>query len=197
MESKTKIPFRYVAGGCFAACAFIYFIDSIYYQNLFNFYSLSLILSFAAIAVGLFLSIPMLSTAGSVLLLIYQAVVLFNDVKYNMAYGIFSFDAPVSFYDCTGFFISVLFFSVFLIYFYILSEPAICEKHGHHRRCRPEPYSHIIQILVLEINAAGCCADAVGMRRCRLPRLCIQQAERQAQGYRCRRTQVFRRVGYI
>lgn len=117
MESKTKIPFRYIAGGCFAACALFYFIDSIYYQNLFNFYSLSLILSFAAIAVGLFLSIPMLSTAGSVLLLIYQAVVLFNDVKYNMAYGIFTFDAPVSFYDCAGFFISVLFFLFSLFIF--------------------------------------------------------------------------------
>ncbi len=74
MESKTKIPFRYIAGGCFAARTVIYLIDSFSYQNPFTFDSLSMILSFAAIAVGLFLSVPMVSAAGSALFLIYHLI---------------------------------------------------------------------------------------------------------------------------
>lgn len=79
MESKTKIPFRYIAGGCFAACALIYSI--IRYGHIpfaaFYPYDLLCILAFATIAVGLFLSAPMVSAAGSALLLVRQVICLF------------------------------------------------------------------------------------------------------------------------
>lgn len=82
MESKTKTPFRYIAGGCFAASAIIYLINNCLRHHIFNFYYISLILAFAAIAVGLFLSVPMVSAAGSVLFLISRVVILFRNVKY-------------------------------------------------------------------------------------------------------------------
>lgn len=78
MESKTKIPFRYIAGGCFAASAIFYFVNNGLLHHVFNFYTISLVLAFAAIAVGLFLSVPMVSAAGSVLLLISRIVHLFR-----------------------------------------------------------------------------------------------------------------------
>lgn len=77
MESKTKIPFRYIAGGCFAASTIIYLIYLISGID----FSLSYLfsaLAFAAIAVGLFLSIPMVSAAGSALFLILNVVDLFQ-----------------------------------------------------------------------------------------------------------------------
>ena len=82
MESKTKIPFRYIAGGCFAASAIIYFINNCLHYNVFkynlnNLNYISLVLAFAVIAVGLFLSVPMVSAAGSNLFLINQAVQLY------------------------------------------------------------------------------------------------------------------------
>lgn len=78
MESKTKIPFRYIAGGCFAASAIIYFINNCLHYHVFKFNLnyISLVLAFAVIAVGLFLSVPMVSAAGSNLFLINQAAQL-------------------------------------------------------------------------------------------------------------------------
>lgn len=77
MESKTNIPFRYIAGGCFAASAIIYLIGSGFSHS-----NLSLGLAFAAIAVGLFLSIPMVSAAGSALLLVRRVIHLFYKFRY-------------------------------------------------------------------------------------------------------------------
>lgn len=85
MESKTKIPFRYVAGGCFTACALIYLIDLIDCIG-FSFFYLFSALAFAAIAAGLFLSIRMVSAAGSALFLILRVVNLFQ-----FLHGLFSY----------------------------------------------------------------------------------------------------------
>lgn len=86
MESKTKIPFRYIAGGCFAASAIFYFVNNGLLHHVFNFYTISLVLAFAAIAVGLFLSVPMVSAAGSVLLLISQIVHLFRLIRFDSSF---------------------------------------------------------------------------------------------------------------
>lgn len=84
MESKTKIPFRYIAGGCFAACAIIYLV--IRYGDIpsggFYHYDLLCILAFAVIAVGLFVSVPMVSAAGSALLLVRRVIFLFYKFRY-------------------------------------------------------------------------------------------------------------------
>lgn len=81
MESKTKIPFRYIAGGCFAANAIIYLI-----RSGFSLSNLSLVLAFAAIAVGLFLSISMVSAAGSVLFLLSRIVHLFRLIRFDSSF---------------------------------------------------------------------------------------------------------------
>lgn len=90
MESKSKIPFRYIAGGCFAASALFCLI-----RLGFSLYSLIYFLAFAAIAVGLFLSIPMVSAAGSALFLILGVVDLFQFLHDLFSYYSFYFD----FYD--------------------------------------------------------------------------------------------------
>ena len=84
MEIKTKIPFRYVAGGCFAACALIYLIiryGHIPSGDIYP-YDLLCILAFAVIAVGLFVSVPMVSAAGSALLLVRRVIYLFYKFRY-------------------------------------------------------------------------------------------------------------------
>ena len=89
MEIKKNFPFRYAAGGCFAACALIYLI--IRYGHIpsgdFYPYDLLCILAFAVIAVGLFVSVPMVSAAGSALLLVRHAIFLFTQIKYIFEFG--------------------------------------------------------------------------------------------------------------
>ena len=86
MEIKTKIPFRYVAGGCFAACALIYLIIRCGhipspYAGSYP-YDLLCVLAFAVIAVGLFVSVPMVSAAGSALLLVRRVICLLYKFRY-------------------------------------------------------------------------------------------------------------------
>lgn len=108
MESKTKIPFRYIAGGCFAACALFCLI-----RLGFSLYSLTYFLAFAAIAVGLFLSIPMVSAAGSALFLILGVVDLFQFLHDLFSYYSFYFD----FYDFTNLidYLEAVIFSLILL----------------------------------------------------------------------------------
>lgn len=108
MESKTKIPFRYIAGGCFAACALFCLI-----RLGFSLYSLTYFLAFAAIAVGLFLSIPMVSAAGSALFLIFGVVDLFQFLHDLFSYYSFYFD----FYDFTNLidYLEAVIFSLILL----------------------------------------------------------------------------------
>lgn len=109
MESKTKIPFRYIAGGCFAACALFCLI-----RLGFSLYSLTYFLAFAAIAVGLFLSIPMVSAAGSALSLILGVVDLFQFLHdFFSSYYSFYFD----FYDFTNLidYLEAVIFSLILL----------------------------------------------------------------------------------
>lgn len=108
MESKTKIPFRYIAGGCFAACALFCLI-----RLGFSLYSLTYFLAFAAIAVGLFLSIPMVSAAGSALSLILGIVDLFQFLHDLFSYYSFYFD----FYDFTNLidYLEAVIFSLILL----------------------------------------------------------------------------------
>ena len=84
MEIKKNFPFRYAAGGCFAICALIYLIIRCGHIPYADFYphDLLCILAFAVIAVGLFVSVPMVSAAGSALLLVRRVIYLFYKFRY-------------------------------------------------------------------------------------------------------------------